>query len=109
MWCRWRGKDNEAKYASRGLYELRVIRSGSSLIFEGYNDRKAKPEKWLALCFQNWEGKSANASSLPRLTVSAEMVLLHDSFAALKARSPDTVECDPEELMLGKEKVLFMG
>lgn len=59
MWCRWRGSEAEnfrSNFASRGLHELRVERTGSGLIFETYNDQKDKPEKWLALYFTHWEG-----------------------------------------------------
>ena len=88
MWCRWKGTKDEgfkSKFASRGLHELRVERQGSSLVFEGYNDSKREPEEWLVLYFKHWEGESTNFFHQRwLLTRSTAMVLLHDSFAALK-------------------------
>ena len=89
MWCRWEGskaEDFKSKFASRGLHELRVERHGSSLVFEEYNDIKRMPERWLVLYFKHWEGKLTESSSPLRVTdgTAAEMVLCHDSFAALK-------------------------
>ena len=36
-----------------------------------------------------------------------EMVLFHDAFVALKSRSPLTVNCSPDDFILGKERKLL--
>lgn len=66
MWCRWTGEQDEEDsnklkqpmYASQGLHGLRMEREKTSLVLECYNDRKERPETWLQLYFQHWEGKS---------------------------------------------------
>jgi len=91
--CRWVDHDGVPAYATRGVHELCVRRSGSSLQFRRWSAQKHKPKLWVALFFKYWE----------------KMVLFHDTFVALKARCPLTLACDPEEFVLGHEKKLFQG
>jgi len=35
------------------------------------------------------------------------MVLFHDTFVALKARCPLTVNCSPDDYVLGRERLLL--
>jgi hypothetical protein len=92
------------------VHELFVRRRGSSLQFYRMSAHTGESKLWLAVFFKTWESKSGSLwhhSVLTPLTSTAEMVLFHDAFVALKARSTKTISCSLTEFVLGGEKRIF--
>ncbi|KAH8652804.1 hypothetical protein BGZ60DRAFT_533663 [Tricladium varicosporioides] len=90
--CRWTDRYCvNPMYSCFGVHELCIRRNGSSLQFRRWSSGRAHSALWAALFFKTWE----------------RMVLFHQSFVALKARCPLTINVNPDDYTLSGEKVLF--
>ena len=107
--CRWVDRDGVPAYSSYGVHELCIRRVGSSLQFDRLSMQTRLPKLWLAIFFKTWESQSYIHIILHWFLthITSEMVLFHNTFVALKARCPLTVNCSPNDFVLSKERQLL--
>ncbi|ESA43993.1 uncharacterized protein NCU09994 [Neurospora crassa OR74A] len=82
-----------AWFSSHGVHELCIGREGSALQLKRWSRSEQCSKLWAAFYFITWE----------------EMVLFYCTFVALKARNRLTVQINPTEFQLQREKRLFQA
>jgi hypothetical protein len=82
-----------AWFSLRGFHELCIEREGSSLVLKRWSRSSFSSKNWAILNFKTWE----------------ELVLMSNTFLALKARNDLTVGMGPNEYSLRGEKKLFQA
>lgn len=104
-----------AWFSSHGVHELCIGREGSALQLKRWSRSEQCSKLWAAFYFITWEGKLQGHRVCDGITaanhshISSEMVLFYCTFVALKARNTLTVQINPTELQLQREKRLFQA